>query len=48
MRLALYESNEPDVAEARAAAYEAVEKISFGGMQYRSDIAATAAAHVRG
>jgi phosphoribosylamine---glycine ligase len=30
----------PDVAAARAAAYEAVGRISFPGMQYRTDIAA--------
>ena len=30
----------PGVAEARARAYEAVERISFAGMQYRRDIAA--------
>ena len=30
----------PSVAEARARAYEAVERISFAGMQYRRDIAA--------
>ena len=33
----------PDVAAARSAAYEAVEAISFDGMRYRSDIAATEA-----
>jgi phosphoribosylamine---glycine ligase len=32
-----------DVASARAAAYEAVEKISFAGMRYRRDIAERAA-----
>jgi phosphoribosylamine---glycine ligase len=32
-----------DVAAARSAAYEAIEKISFAGMQYRSDIAAAEA-----
>jgi phosphoribosylamine--glycine ligase len=33
-----------DVADARARAYEAVSRISFEGMRYRSDIAAGAAA----
>jgi phosphoribosylamine--glycine ligase len=32
-----------DVAEARARAYEAVSRISFDGMRFRSDIAANAA-----
>ena len=32
-----------DVAEARARAYEAVSRISFDGMRFRSDIAAKAA-----
>jgi phosphoribosylamine--glycine ligase len=37
-----------DLPAARAAAYEAVDRISFAGMQYRSDIALTAAeGHVR-
>jgi phosphoribosylamine--glycine ligase len=37
-----------DVAAARALAYEAVERISFDGVQYRSDIALAAAeGHVR-
>jgi phosphoribosylamine--glycine ligase len=35
-----------DVSAARAAAYEAVERISFEGMRYRTDIAAKAE-HVR-
>jgi phosphoribosylamine---glycine ligase len=33
----------PTIAEARARAYQAVEQISFEGMQVRSDIAARAA-----
>jgi phosphoribosylamine--glycine ligase len=36
-----------DLAEARAQAYEACSRISFQGMQYRSDIAARAAEEVR-
>jgi phosphoribosylamine--glycine ligase len=37
-----------DLPAARAAAYEAVDRISFAGMQYRSDIALAAAeGHVR-
>jgi phosphoribosylamine--glycine ligase len=32
-----------DVAEARERAYEAVSRISFDGMRFRSDIAAKAA-----
>jgi phosphoribosylamine---glycine ligase len=37
-----------DLPAARTAAYEAVDRISFAGMQYRSDIALTAAeGHVR-
>jgi len=37
-----------DLPAARAAAYEAVDRISFPGMQYRSDIALAAAeGHVR-
>jgi phosphoribosylamine--glycine ligase len=37
-----------DVAAARALAYEAVSRISFAGMQYRRDIALSAAEeHVR-
>ena len=35
-----------DVAAARAAAYEAVGRISFAGMHYRTDIAANAEARV--
>ncbi|MBI3649287.1 MAG: phosphoribosylamine--glycine ligase [Actinobacteria bacterium] len=35
------------LAEARARAYEAVERISFEGMQYRTDIAARAAEEER-
>ncbi|HYX77131.1 MAG TPA: phosphoribosylamine--glycine ligase [Gaiellaceae bacterium] len=35
-----------DVTEARAAAYAAVERISFPGMRYRTDIAARAETHV--
>jgi phosphoribosylamine--glycine ligase len=35
-----------DVAAARAAAYEAVAKISFTGMRYRRDIAERAEAYV--
>jgi phosphoribosylamine--glycine ligase len=35
------------VATARAAAYGAVERISFAGMRFRSDIAAYAAEGVR-
>ncbi|MDQ2984009.1 MAG: phosphoribosylamine--glycine ligase [Actinomycetota bacterium] len=38
----------PDVAAARSAAYEALEKISFAGMRYRTDIAASAGARVGG
>jgi phosphoribosylamine--glycine ligase len=34
----------PNVADARAAAYEAVASIEFPGMRYRKDIAAAAAA----
>ena len=34
----------PTLAEARARAYEAVEQISWPGLQYRRDIAALAAA----
>ncbi len=34
----------PEVADARAAAYEAVERIDFPGMRYRRDIASEAAA----
>ena len=33
----------PDVATARATAYEAVSRITLRGMHYRSDIAAKAA-----
>lgn len=36
------------VAEARARAYDAVEKIRFEGVQYRRDIAARVAEHVAG
>ena len=35
-----------DVAQARAAAYAAIGKISFPGMRYRTDIAERAEAHV--
>jgi phosphoribosylamine--glycine ligase len=35
-----------DLASARAAAYEAVGKISFEGMRYRTDIATEAGARV--
>jgi phosphoribosylamine--glycine ligase len=35
-----------DLAEARAAAYAAVERISFQGMRYRTDIAARAESRV--
>jgi phosphoribosylamine--glycine ligase len=35
-----------DLTEARAAAYAAVEQISFPGMKYRSDIAARAESRV--
>ncbi|HYX75878.1 MAG TPA: phosphoribosylamine--glycine ligase [Gaiellaceae bacterium] len=35
-----------DLGEARAAAYAAVERISFPGMRYRTDIAARAVTHV--
>jgi phosphoribosylamine--glycine ligase len=35
-----------DVAEARAKAYAAVDKISFPGMRYRTDIGARAEARV--
>jgi len=37
-----------DVAAARAAAYEAVEQISYPGMRFRRDIAAAAEAGIRG
>jgi phosphoribosylamine--glycine ligase len=35
-----------DVAAARAVAYEGVDRISFAGMRYRTDIAAAAEARV--
>jgi phosphoribosylamine--glycine ligase len=35
-----------DVAEARAAAYAGVDRITFAGMKYRTDIAANAEARV--
>ena len=39
----------PDLLEARTAAYEAVERISFTGMRFRRDIGLSAAeGHVRG
>ena len=34
----------PTIAEARARAYAAVDRIGWEGMQYRTDIAADAAA----
>jgi phosphoribosylamine--glycine ligase len=37
-----------DVASARAHAYEATAKISWAGMQYRTDIAAAAAVNAPG
>jgi phosphoribosylamine--glycine ligase len=36
----------PDIATARAAAYEAVQKISLPGSHYRTDIAAAVAARL--
>ena len=37
-----------DLPAARAAAYDAADRISFAGLQYRSDIALAAAeGHVR-
>jgi phosphoribosylamine--glycine ligase len=38
----------PSAAEARARAYEAVERIRFEGAQYRTDIAARVAERVAG
>jgi phosphoribosylamine--glycine ligase len=40
-------SRAPHYAEAIAAAYEAVRRIRFRGMQYRTDIGARALAAVR-
>ncbi len=37
----------PTIAEARARAYAAVDRIGWEGMQYRTDIAAEAAARLR-